>query len=89
MRRRKKKSVGQPSYASIRPEGESLYIRLCHVCLHLSESGHPIIQCQECQRFLTIEPLVEEHLMSQQDEDVEEKQHGEIRGGLQGLAVLW
>ena len=80
-----------------------LHFRLCHVCLHLNESNHEIINCEKCQRYLTIESLVEEKLAAKRrmtHEEVEEQEileeHDAVfegskrRGaGLYGLAVLW
>jgi len=64
------------------------HIRLCHVCFYLSESEQPIVQCQDCDRYLTIEPLVDEHLNNRGEDDDEGKGH-HLSGGLQGLAVVW
>lgn len=91
MRKRKRKFGNKPNFTTSQAVGDGIHIRLCHVCLHLSESDRPIVQCQECQRYLTIEPLIEEHLESKDRNDVDEEQegHGEITGGLNGLSVVW
>ena len=90
------------SHSSLTADAEALHFRLCHVCLHLSESDSDIVQCQRCQRYLTIESLVEERLKRARGGSEEEQEmideheavfeSGSFRrkgGGLAGLAVLW
>lgn len=99
--KKNRRKTASPSHASIRDE--ALHFRLCHVCLHLNESNVEIIQCAKCQRYLTIESLVEEKLAQKRGasaQDVEEQEileeHDAVfegarrRGaGLWGLSVLW
>lgn len=99
--KRNRKKAASPSSASVRDD--QLHFRLCHVCLHLNESNVEIIQCTKCQRYLTIESLVEEKLAEKRGaspEEIEEqeilKEHDAVfagsrrrGGGLYGLAVLW
>lgn len=110
MKKRRKRQSHSSSLAAL-PESlghlsseEALHFRLCHVCLHLNESEGDIQQCQKCQRYLTIENMVEQRLARRRrgaavfnlevDDDIEdlsEDDFGEIPrfSGLNGLAVLW
>ncbi len=100
MKRRRKKNQPSSPYSLGVKADEQLHFRLCHVCLHLNESESDIEQCQRCQRYLTIENLVEEKLAARllggeddEDEMDEELMEGSMvrrkGGGLNGLAVRW
>jgi hypothetical protein len=49
-----------PSLANEIDVDSFLFLRLCHHCLYLNESGQEVLECDRCRKVLTVEPFVVE-----------------------------